>query len=111
MAVARSKDAVEQACVLIAAPSRFWRWLPGYADERSGYDLLAPQPDTPTSVKSTFLGGSSFEILFERGLDHEVPDRLWTSTVGDVETRSPWTELELKLLEVKGLGALKDVRS
>jgi len=111
MAVARSKDAVEQACVLIAAPSRFWRWLPGYADERSGYDLLVPQPDTPASVKSTFLAGPTFEILFERGLDHEVPDRLWTSTVGDVETRSPWTELELKLLEVKGLGALKDVRA
>jgi hypothetical protein len=111
MAVAKSKDAVEQACVLVAAPSRFWRWLPGFAEDRTGYDLLSPQPDTPSSVKSSFLGGPSFDGLFERGLDREVPDRLWTSEVAEVETRSPWTELEIKLLEVKGLGALKDVRA
>ena len=55
MAVAKSKDAVEQATVLIAAPSRFWRWLPGYAEDRLGYDLLAPEADTPASAKSDFL--------------------------------------------------------
>ena len=111
MAVAKSKDAVEQACVLVAGPSRFWRWLPGFAEDRTGYELLSPQPDTPASVKSTFLGGPTFDALFDRGLDREMPDRLWTSAIADVETRSPWTELEIKLLEVKGLGALKDVRS
>jgi len=111
MAVAKSKDAVEQACVLVAGPSRFWRWLPGFAEDRTGYELLSPEPDTPASVKSTFLGGPTFDALFERGLDHEMPDRLWTSSIADVETRSPWTELEIKLLEVKGLGALKDVRA
>ena len=62
-------------------------------------------------VKSTFLGGSTFDVLFESGLDREMPDRLWTSAIADVETRSPWSELEIKLLEVKGLGALKDVRT
>jgi hypothetical protein len=111
MAVAKSKDAVEQACVLIAAPSRFWRWLPGFIEDRSGYELLSPEPDTPSSTKSNFLGGPSFDALFAGGLDREVPDRLWTSVLSEVETRSPWTELEIKLLEVKGLGQLKDVRA
>jgi hypothetical protein len=110
MAVAKSKDAVEQATVLIAAPSRFWRWLPGYAEDRLGYDLLAPEADTPASAKSDFLAGSTFDGLFAAGLDREVPERLWTSTLGSVETRSPWTEMELKLLEVKGLGSPVDVR-
>jgi hypothetical protein len=111
MAVAKSKDAVEQACVLVAAPSRFWRWLPGFTEDRSGYELLSPEPDTPSSTKSAFLGGPTFDQLFERGLDREVPDRLWTALLAEVETRSPWTELEIKLLEVKGLGQLKDVRA
>lgn len=111
MALAKSKDAVEQACVLVAAPSRFWRWLPSFAEDRSGFELLSPHADTPASTKSDFLGGPTWDALFERGMDRQVPDRLWASALGTVEARSPWTELEIKLLEVKGLGALKDVRA
>jgi hypothetical protein len=111
MAVARSKEVVEQACVLIAAPSRFWRWLPGYSEDRSGFELLNPEADTPASTKSDFLGGPTFDALFEQGLDPDMPDRLWTSAIGEVEARSPWAELEIKLLEVKGLGSAKHVRS
>jgi hypothetical protein len=111
MAVAKSRDAVEQATVLIAAPSRFWRWLPGFAEERLGYELLNPEADTPASVKSDFLAGSTWDAMFEAGMDSNVPDRLWTSSLGSVEAKSPWTEIELHLLEVKGLGAARDVRA
>lgn len=110
MAVAKGRDAVEQACVLIAAPSRFWRWLPGFAETRAGYDLLSPEPDTPAAARSDFLGDPAWAPLFEAVGDAEVPDRLWTSAIGTEETRSPWTELELRLLEVKGLGGFRDAR-
>jgi hypothetical protein len=35
---------------------------------------------------------------------------LWSSTMAGAEVRSPWAEMELRLLDVKGLGGLKDVR-
>src|SRR5438105_6656449 len=51
MGIARSRDAVEQATVLIGAPARFWRWLPSYAEDRAGYELLNPDADTPSTAK------------------------------------------------------------
>jgi hypothetical protein len=110
MAAARTREAVEQASVLVGAPARFWRWLPGYAEERLGYELLAPDAETPANARSEFLAGSSWDFLFERGLDRDLPDRIWTSLLGAAEVRSPWMEMEIRLLEVKGLGGLKPAR-
>ena len=59
---------------------------------------------TPISTKSDFLVGPVFRTMFEEGMPRTVPERLWTSLIESVETRSPWGETELKLLEVKGLG-------
>ncbi len=111
MAVARSRDAVEQATILVGAPARFWRWLPAYSEDRPGYELLNPESDTPSTTKSEFLGGPSWEPLFAGGMDDEVPERLWTSLLDTAAVRSPWAEMELRLLEVKGLGSLKSVRA
>jgi hypothetical protein len=110
MVLARTKGAVEQAVVLLGAPSRFWRWVPGYAEDRPGYELLGPDTDTPASVKADFLADSSWDFLFQAGMDPELPDRLWTSVLAEAEVRSPWLETELHLLEVKGLGNAKAVR-
>jgi hypothetical protein len=110
MAVARSKNAVEQAAVLVAGPARFWRWLPTYAGERLGFELLAPEPENPGTSKSDFLAGPTWDFLFSAGMDSEVPERLWTSTLASAEVRSPWIETELRLLEVKGIGKLVSVR-
>lgn len=110
MALARSKDAVEQATVLVAAPPRFWRWLGGQADDRGGYELLGPQADTPVSTKSDVLAGDRWDVLFDEGMDEQLPERLWTSFLGDARIRSPWLELELHLLDVKGLGGVRAVR-
>jgi hypothetical protein len=110
MAVAASGGAVEQAAVLVGAPARFWRWLPSYAEERLGFELLNPVPETPVSVKSEFLAGPTWDFLFEDGMDSQLPGRLWTNLLGNADVRSPWVEMELRLLEVKGLGALQDVR-
>jgi hypothetical protein len=111
MAVARSRDAVEQATVLVGAPARFWRWLPGFAEDRVGFELLNADPDTPASSRSDFLAGPTWDSLFEAGLDGQVPERLWTSLLGTAEVRSPWMEMELRLIEVKGLGPPRDVRA
>src|SRR5438552_3616547 len=105
MAVAKSSEAVEQAAIVVAAPARFWRWLPGYAEEHVGFELLGADADTPCSAKSDFLAGPSFDFLRGNGGEAEAPDRLWTQLVAKSEIRSPWAELELRLLEVKGLGA------
>jgi hypothetical protein len=43
-------------------------------------------------------------------MDHELPDRLWASVMSGAELRSPWAEMELRLLEVKGLGSTASVR-
>jgi hypothetical protein len=110
MVVARTNGAVEQAAVLVGAPSRFWRWLPGYAEDRPGYELLGPDADTPASVKADFLAGSSWDGLFQAGMERELPDRLWTSVLAGADVRSPWAETELRLLEVKGLGNTRAVR-
>jgi hypothetical protein len=110
MVLALTKGAVEQAVVLVGAPSRFWRWVPGYAEDRPGYELLGPDADTPASVKAEFLAASSWDFLFQAGMEHELPDRLWTSVLAEAEVRSPWLETELRLLEVKGLGNAKAVR-
>jgi hypothetical protein len=110
MVTARTRGTVEQATVLVAAPSRFWRWLQGYADDRAGYDLLNPPAETPASVKSDFLTGPTWQSVFGEGLPTELPERLWSSLLGAVELRSPWGETELHLLEVKGLGQAKALR-
>ena len=110
MALARTNGTVEQAAVLVGAPSRFWRWLPGYAEDRPGYELLAPDAETPANARGEFLAASNWDFLFERGVDNELPDRIWTSLLGGAEVRSPWMDLETRLLEVKGLGALKPAR-
>jgi len=111
MVVARSKGAVEQAAILVAAPARFWRWLPGYAEDRAGYELLDADADTPVSAKSDFLAEPGWDALFQAGLDPELPDRMWTSLTASADVRSPWAEMELRLLEVKGLGSSRDVRT
>jgi len=110
MAVARTKGMVEQAAVLVAAPARFWRWLPGYAEDRAGYELLGPDEGTPASIKSDFLVNSTWDYVFQGGMEPELPDRLWSSLLASAELRSPWAEMELRLLEVKGLGGVKAVR-
>jgi hypothetical protein len=110
MAVARTKNAVEQGAVLIAAPSRFWRWLPGYAEDRAGYELLNPDPDAPASAKSEFLGGDTWDFVFAAGVERELPDRLWTSLAASAEVRSPWADVEMHMLDVKGLGTVQAVR-
>jgi hypothetical protein len=110
MAVAKTRDTVEQAAILVGAPPRFWRWLPGYSQDRAGYELLNPDADNPATAKSEFLAGSSWDPLFAAGLDEEVPDRLWAGLLDLANVRSPWADVELHLLEVKGLGALTNVR-
>ncbi len=110
MVVAKSHDAVEQATVLVGAPARFWRWLPGFAEDHLGFDLLCADTETPVSAKSEFLAGGTWSGLFEGGLDRELPDRFWTSLLDKVEVRSPWAEMELRLFEVKGLGSSASVR-
>jgi len=62
-------------------------------------------------VKSDFLAGGSWDAVFEGGMDSPLPDRLWTQLLDKTEVRSPWSDLELRLLEVKGLGAAGKVRS
>jgi hypothetical protein len=111
MAMARTKNAVEQGTVLIAAPTRFWRWLPGYAEDRAGYELLNPEGDAPVSAKSDFLAGGTWDFLFAAGLDTDLPDRIWTSLFASTEVRSPWADLELHLLDVKGLGSVQSTRN
>ena len=111
MALARSRGGVEQAAVLVAAPARFWRWLPGYAEDRPGYELLGPAADTPANAESGFLAGAAWDPLFDEGLDRELPERFWSSLLASGEARSPWIDIEFRLLEVKGLGAVRDARS
>ena len=110
MAIAQTAGSVEQATVLIGAPSRFWRWLPGYSEDRVGYELLGPEEGTPATLKSDFLANSTWDYMFQSGMDHEVPDRLWSSVLGSADLRSPWADMELRLLEVKGLGSARAVR-
>lgn len=110
MAVARTGNAVEQAAVLVSAPARFWRWLPTYSQEHRGFELLAPEPDTPASTKAEFLAGPTWDFLFDAGMNPEIPERLWTSPIAGAEVRSPWIETELRLLEVKGIGKVMSVR-
>ena len=58
MSLARAHQSAEQCAVVLAAPARFWRWLPGYAAEQAGLDVLDPDPETPASVTLEFLAGS-----------------------------------------------------
>lgn len=111
MVMAKTRGAVEQATLLIGAPSRFWRWLPGFAEERAGYELLDPEPDTPVSVKSEFLAGATWDFVFDAGLDRDLPERMWSSLLGKADILSPWADIELRLLEVKGLGPVQNVRA
>lgn len=110
MAVAQTAGVTEQAAVLIGAPTRFWRWLPAYSEDRPGFDLLNSTRDAPVSARSEFLAGPQWAGLFEAGVPGELPDRLWTSVLEAAELRSPWTDTEVRLLEVKGLGPKRTVR-
>ena len=96
--------------VVLAAPARFWRWLPGYASDHPGLDVLDPDPETPASITLDFLAGSAWDGLFHSGLDVELPERLWSAAVASVPVASPWVDIEVRMLEVKGLGAIKPVR-
>ena len=111
MAVAKTAGAAERAAVLIGGPARFWRWLPGYVEERSGYGLLTPDADTPATVRSDFLSAAEWDFLFDSGMDSNLPDRLWASLLCSAQAKSPWNETELRLIEVKGLGAVREVRA
>ena len=112
MVAARQSGAVEQAAIVVAAPSRFWRWLPGYAEDHPGYDLLGSNAETPTSTKSDFLAGPTWTPLFEEGgMDRALPERLWTCLLAGSEIESPWAETGVRLLEVKGLGQVGPVRA
>ena len=111
MVVARQAGAVEQAAVVIAAPSRFWRWIPGYAEDHPGFDLLASNTSTPTSTKAAFLAGPTWNQLFDEGMDRDLPERLWTSLLVGSQIESPWADTEVRLLEVKGLGQVAPVRA
>jgi len=104
MAVAKSRDAVEQATVVVAAPTRFWRWLPGYSEEHLALELLGASAEAPSSARSEVLSGPSWDFLFAGDADQEMPERLWTQLLDGAEIRSPWAEVELRLFEVKGLG-------
>ncbi len=109
MAYAKATNAVEQAAVLLAAPPRFWRWLPGYAHDRVGYEVLAPDHETPATAKTDFLSGGAWRFVFEGWPEPRAPERLWTSLLSDAEVRSPWADVELRFLEVKGLGSVQPV--
>jgi hypothetical protein len=104
MALAKSRDAVEQATVVVAAPARFWRWLPGYAEEHAALELLGANAEAPAGAKSELLSGPSWDFLFEGSADKEFPERLWAQLLDRADIRSPWAEVELRLFEVKGLG-------
>jgi hypothetical protein len=110
MVVARAKNAVEQGTVLITAPLRFWRWLPGYAEDRAGYELINAGADEPASARSDFLAADMWDFMFDAGLERDLPDRLWTSLLATTEVRSPWAEMEMRLLDVKGLGSVQPIR-
>ncbi|MDP8955676.1 MAG: hypothetical protein M3N24_01760 [Actinomycetota bacterium] len=110
MAFAKASNAVEQGAVLLAAPGRFWRWLPGYAHERAGYEVLTPAQDTPANTKTDFLSGAAWRFAFEAWPEPQAPERLWTALLSDARVRSPWAEMELRLLEVKGLGSVQPLR-
>ena len=75
-----------------------------------GYELLGPEEGTPATLKSDFLANSTWDYMFQSGMDREVPDRLWSSVLGSADLRSPWADMELRLLEVKGLGSARAVR-
>jgi hypothetical protein len=110
MITARTQGTVEQAGVVVAAPTRFWRWLPGFAHDHPGYDLLGSDAETPTSAKSDFLAAPAWNALFDEGMDKQLPERLWTCLLASAEIRSPWADTEVRLLEVKGLGNAVKVR-
>jgi hypothetical protein len=110
MVVARAKNAVEQGTVLVTAPTRFWRWLPGYAEDRAGYELINAGADEPSSARSDFLAADTWDFMFDAGLERDLPDRLWTSLLATTEVLSPWAEMEMRLLDVKGLGSVQPIR-
>jgi hypothetical protein len=73
-------------------------------------DVLDPDPETPASATLDFLAGSAWDPLFQSGLDVELPERLWSGVLASVVVASPWVDIEMRMLEVKGLGAIKAVR-
>lgn len=111
MAYAKATNAVEQAGILLAAPARFWRWLPGYAHERAGYEVLTPGQETPANTKTDFLSGAAWRFVFAEWPEAQSPERLWSALVSEARVRSPWADVELRLLEVKGLGPVRPVKN
>jgi hypothetical protein len=73
--------------------------------------LLTTNAEAPASGKADFLWGSTWDFVFDAGMDRELPDRLWSSVMASAEVRSPWAEMEMHLLDVKGLGGLRNVRA
>jgi len=61
-------------------------------------------------VTLEFLTGPAWDPLFHGGLDVDLPDRLWSGAIASVPVASPWVDIEMHMLEVKGLGAVKPVR-
>jgi len=110
LGLARARGVTEQAVAVVAAPAKFWRWLPDYAADHPAFDVLDPDPETPASVTTEFLVSSTWEPLFDDGMDTELPERLWSSTIASASVASPWIDLELRMLEVKGLGQIVEVR-
>jgi len=110
LGLARARGVTEQAVAVVAAPAKFWRWLPDYAADHPAFDVLDPDPETPASVTTEFLVSSTWEPLFDDGMDTELPERLWSSTIASASVASPWIDLELRMLEVKGLGQIAEVR-
>lgn len=102
LGLARAREAVEQTALLVAAPSRFWRWLPAYAADRPGFALIDPDPESPATVR---VDAAGFAFLREDGVP-ELPERLWAGLLLAADVRSPWAEAEVRLVEVKGLGAV-----
>ena len=110
LGLARARGAAEQSVVVAAAPAKFWRWLPDYASDHPALDVLDPDPETPASVTVDFLLGATWEPLFDAGMDTELPERLWSAAVASASVASPWIDLELRMLEVKGLGQIAPIR-
>jgi len=110
LGLARARGATEQSVAVVAAPAKFWRWLPDYAGDHPAFDVLDPDPETPVSVTTDFLASTAWEPLFDDGIDTELPERLWSAAVASASVASPWIDLELRMLEVKGLGQIAEVR-
>ena len=109
MGLARAREGAEQAAVLVAAPPRFWRWLPAYAEEHTMFAALAAGEETPATVRADVMAADGSGFPWASLPERELPERLWTSLLLATGVRSPWADAELRLLETKGLGGVAAV--